>query len=145
MNKLFGSAIAFVLSLCLVAGCSTIENNPNTARLAVGYATLKLLENSAPTVREARRVKINQIATEAKALVTGESVPLSLLESVVRSKIDFTKLSPADAYLADALIAAVMQELQNRVGEGLLDPKQSLVVASVLDWVIEATTVATQL
>lgn len=136
MKSVFVLILIAVFSL---TGCQSLEKSPTTAKLAVGYATLKVIENSAPEVRAERRAKINKIAQDAKKFISGEAVTLTLLESAIRGQVDFTKLSPADAYLANALISAVIQELQIRVGTGLLDPAQVLVVNTVLDWVIEAT------
>lgn len=136
MVSLFVFAIGLLLS-----ACTAIESNPVTARLAVVYASLKVIESAPISQQAARRARIHQIALDAKTLISGEAVTIALLEAAIRDRVDFTKLSPADTALADALIDMVMQELQNRVGTGLLDPAQVLAVNTVLDWVIEATAV----
>jgi hypothetical protein len=41
--------------------------------------------------------------------------------------------------LADNLILVITQELQSRVGTGVLTPEQMLVATEVLQWVIDAT------
>lgn len=134
-------ALLLTISLLFNSGCTALTQSSATAKLAVEYATLKVIENSAPEARAARRAKINQIAKDAKTFVSGQSVTLALLDAAIRKNVDFSKLSPADALLANALIDAVIQELQTRVGTGLLDPAQVLAVNAVLDWVIEATAV----
>lgn len=136
------SIIATAAAFCFfLTACQSIESSPVTARLAVSYATLKVIENTDAEHQQARREAIHKIATDAKSLLAGEAVTLPLLEAAIRERIDFGKLSPADTFLANALLAAVIQELQNRVGLGTLAPAQVLVVNMVLDWVIEATAV----
>lgn len=125
----------------LVVGCTVLENSPVTARLTVSYATLKVIENAPTEQQQARRERIHDIASDAKTIVSGEAVTIALLEAAIRERIDTSKLSPADAFLANALIETVMQELLTRVGTGMLDQTQVIAVNTVLDWVIEATAV----
>lgn len=134
MKKL-NLAAALVLGLYL-AGCSTIERHENTARLAVTYATLKGVEKGLDPVRT------RAVAESAKAIVSGEAVTLAGLKEAISAELAGLDLSPADRFLADALVSAIAQELQLRIGTGVLSPEQKVQVSEVLQWVIDATALA---
>ena len=51
-------------------------------------------------------------------------------------------LSPADQLLARGLVDMLNQELAKRVGAGLLDEKQRIIVADLMNWVLEAAEMA---
>lgn len=134
LSLLLCSALA-ALSLSTLTAC-----NDSSSELIVSYATMKVIERGDSLEDQLVRAdKIREIATDVKALLAGEKVTISSLEATVREQIQKLRLSPADAFLADALIRQVVTELQQRVGIGILDPDKRYKVSVVLDWVINAT------
>lgn len=134
MKKFWGAVAALYLVLALqLAGCGTLERHENTARLAVTYATLKGVEKGLDPVRT------RAVAESAKAIVSGEAVTLVGLQEAISTELAGLELSPADRMLANALISAIAQELQLRIGTGVLSPDQRVQVGEVLQWVIDAT------
>lgn len=129
------TAMFAILGLQL-AGCGTLERHENTARLAVTYATLKGIEKGLDPVRT------RAVAESAKAIVSGEAVTLTALQEAISTELAGLDLSPADRFLADALVGAIAQELQLRIGTGVLSPEQKVEVGEVLQWVISATDLA---
>lgn len=120
-----------------VSGCAltTLQSNPS-ARLAVTYATLKVIEDGADPQQRAE--KVLSIATEAREFIETDALNLSQLEAALRARLADENLSPSDQLLADALILTVVAELEAKVGSGMLSPEQKLTVGTVLGWVITA-------
>ena len=137
MNKLLS-----VVALSLLVGCSTIEQNPNTAKLVTQYAVLKFAEQSSPDRKAERLANVIKVATDVKAIAANEVTSITALRSAVDVQLAKLKLSPADQLLARGLVDIVAQELAKRVGSGVLDDKQRLVVNDVMSWVIEAASMA---
>lgn len=131
--KLKYRVVAALLAIMPLAGCATLDKHENTAKLAVTYGTLKAVEQGLDPTR------IRTVAQDIKALATGEAVTIASLQEVVSTQLAGMELSPADRYLADALVQAVVAELQTRIGTGILSPEQSVQVGMVLQWVIDAT------
>lgn len=133
MKRKFRGALAALCLTAVLAGCGSLERHENTARLAVTYAALKGVENGLDPVR------MRAVAENAKAVVSGEAVTLVSLQDVITSQLTGLNLSPADRFLADSLVRAIAQELQLRIGTGVLSAEQKVEVAEVLQWVIDAT------
>lgn len=137
MKKFWGAVAALYLVAALqLMGCGTLERHENTARLAVTYATLKGIEKGLDPVRT------QAVAESAKAIVAGEAVTLVGLQEAISTELAGLELSLADRVLADALVSAIAQELQLRIGTGVLSPEQKVEVGEVLQWVIDATALA---
>lgn len=128
-------SIAFLAAL---AGCTAIEQSPTTAKLATQYATLKIIGQGPD--QGARKTKIRNIAQDAKRFLDHDAVTLPGLHAAVMERVDMESLSPADRMLANALIGAVVTELEARLGNGpgMIPPDDLYQIAEVLDWVIEA-------
>jgi hypothetical protein len=126
----------FCLAVAL-AGCATgdLKTDPS-ARLAVTYATLKVIESGPDS--EVRAAKIRSIASEARQFVETDAISLDQLAAAMRARLAEENLSPSDQVLADALVLTVTAELEARVGTGLLSPEQKLTVGAVLGWVVVA-------
>lgn len=141
-SPVFVSALAAALMLASISGCTTLKQNPQSAGLVVKYATLKFVEKAGDAeAQAARAVRVRIVAEDVQKFATGESVTIAALEAAVRARLP-ADLSPADRFLVDGLIIAVMQELQERVGAGLLSSEQLLEVKQVIGWVIEASAYA---
>lgn len=134
----------YVLVLCaLLAGCATIEENPNTAKLVTQYAVLKFAEQSSADRRAERLANVARIAADVKAIAANEVTSVSSIRAAVAIQIQKLNLSPADQLLANGLADILAQELAKRVGDGALNPEQRLIVGQVMDWVLEAAQMVT--
>lgn len=125
----------FVLTL---SGCSFLRDNPNTLKLGTQYAVLKILENSGDAVRSTRAHNIVTVTTSLKAVNEGTATTIPLLKEAALAQLGNLHLSPADQFLANTLIDAVVSELLKRVGDGLIKPDDKVIVSDVLQWVIDA-------
>lgn len=135
-------AVIALLSALMLAGCKSIEERPATAKLVTQYAVLKFAEQSSADKRAVRIEHVRRIAADVKAIAAGEPVSLALLKGAAFSEISKLQLSPADTLLAHALVDLIAEEIALRVGDGVLSPDQLVQVAQVMDWVVEATTLA---
>lgn len=134
--KTLTSFVALLAALG-AAGCST-PTQTNLAKLTVQYAVIKVCDRNpeyAPRVVE--------IATQIEALAGGETAnTVDLLLSLVRAKIDFSKLDAADKLLVNALIDQVGIELKVRLGTTTFDAGKLLLVSEVAGWIREAAAMA---
>ena len=124
----------------LQTGCESTEASSPIARLAVQYATIKVVQNNP---EHAARVVEIATALEKDAGNT-VAVTVVLLETIVRSQIRWENLDAADTALVDVLILTVRDELTQRLGTGILGPEQALVVAQVAGWIRDAAMAASK-
>lgn len=139
MKKAFyvGMIAGAVLAL---AGCATLGSTSEQAaeKLVVEYATIKVV-NSGKTVAEkqAKAARIIAIASQAQTVLGSPSVTIALVQAAVNAQLAALKLDAADQMLADALVQAVVAEVGDKVGAGVLNPNQVVTVNAVLGWVVE--------
>lgn len=133
-NNIITVALLALVGGLLLAGCSTFTEHKAVTKLAVQYATIKVIEKNpdkAPRIVEIAQFVRTNAGSETAATV-------ALLETAVRAQIDWTKLDPADTILVDTLIVTVRDELIARLGDGPLAGDQLLVVAEVAGWIQDA-------
>lgn len=137
MKKILSVYFPLLVLTLLISGCSLLNFKTDpSARLAVTFATLKVIEQGDNPELRAQRVA--EIAEEARAFVETDMLSLDQLETALLMRLADEDLSPSDRLLADALISAVIAELEARVGSGFLTPEQKLTVGEVLGWVSAA-------
>lgn len=130
--------LAVILSLCLLTACALMRSNESGVRLAVQYATAKVVDGD-PTKAD----KVMEIAARAREHVTGPtSATVSQLDAVVRAQIPWDSLDMADRLLVDALLLELRDELARRLGDGVLNDTQRLQVAAVITWIERAAQLA---
>lgn len=128
---------ALILSFTLL-GCATFNQHQGTAKLVTQYAVMKFAEQSSAERRDERIANVRKVAEGVKAVVGNEAVSIEGLQSLVGDQIAKLNLSPADTFLALALVQAISDELKVKVGEGVLTAEQKVQVSEVMDWVIQA-------
>ncbi len=125
--------------LVILTACQTLRDNQILAQAGVQYATAKLVRAAGdPSAQSARGARIRAISSELRKVVGTESVSVPALQAAVQRYIP-ASLKPEDRVLVNLLIAAVVQELEHRIGDQLMRPDQLLVVTQVLTWVDEGT------
>lgn len=129
-------AILF-LTICGFTGCSSIGANVDQSKLIVQVVVMKVIEADKDHAHD-RAVKVAQIASDAKSFLDTTDTTVVALEAAVNMRIATLNLSPADQILAQAVVAAVVQELAGRVGQGLLSPDQKFTASEVLGWIQDA-------
>jgi hypothetical protein len=127
------------LLLLTLTACATLKDNELLAQAGVQYATAKFVRSAGDEAEQtARAGRIRTISGELRKVVGTEAVSVPALQAAVQKYIP-TDLKPEDRVLVNLLVAAVVQELERRIGDQLLKPDQLLVVNSVLQWVDEGT------
>jgi hypothetical protein len=139
MRKLATVYLAFLM----LFGCATdqFQRHETTAKLVTQYAVLKYAERLPEEQKVERIARIRTIATDVKALASGDTTLLAL-HAVVNQQLDKAGLTAADRLLANGLVDIIVAELQARIGDGVLSAEQRVQVTTVLDWVIQATALA---
>jgi hypothetical protein len=129
-------ALALPLLLILVS-CATLKDNELLAQAGVQYAAAKFVRAAGDEPAQMKRAeRIRTISAELRKVVGEEAVSVPALQAAVQKYIP-EDLNPEDRVLVNLLVAAVVQELERRIGDQLLRPDQLLVVNSVLQWVDE--------
>ena len=121
---------ALILIFVSVAGCAIIGSGPERGQLAMQYATAKAI-NGDP--ERAERV-IDWIKS-----IEGANRPVSLdgIETALRARVRWDRLSPEDAELINYLIRNTREALQDQFGAGVLDPSDMIELKRVLGWIHE--------
>jgi len=126
--------VATIAAVLFLSGCASNSLQPIAAQLAIQYATLKVLENNpdyAPRVVE--------ITRHVREVASGDaSATVEVIDGLIRSQIDWSKLAPSDAMIVNTLLLAIRSELEARIGNGILDPEALLTVAQVATWIEQA-------
>ena len=132
-----GITLAFSFTGCQSTGSGA--SRELLAHAAVTIATAKVIENN-PTYAP----RIAAIAADVRAVSSGEaSTTVDAVIALARAKIDWSKLSPADAALVNLLLDAVKAELIARLGEAELPTDKLLVVAKIATWIEQAAIAST--
>lgn len=135
--------VACVCVLLSCIGCATLKdlaspNNSAVQQIAVQYATGKFIEAKPAAERAARAKEVKAVALAVRQVASSDSSTVVALQALASAKVAASGLQGADRLLADALVAAVVQELSSRVSTGVLTPENQVIVAKVLDWVVAA-------
>lgn len=128
----------FVASALLFTGCSTIgsvvdygKENQATAYVTVQYATAKVIKGE-----ESRATVVLERVEDARSFVTdGAEVTIANLVEKVKEEINWKGMKPEDQALVSLVLIQAQKDLQERVGEGVLDEDQVLTVTTLLDWI----------
>lgn len=115
-----------------LSGCKTTKGDRDAiARIAVTYATLKVVDGDLE-----RAAKIRQVATLARSAIEGDRAPtVAALIEIARKEIRWDKLDAADTVLVQLLLSEIERALLERLGEGELVEGGGLVVSKVLKWI----------
>ena len=133
MKTKVGAVCALLASL-VFAGCSTLNEYENTARLTTQYATIKVIDDD-----RAKAQRVEEIATEVKAYAQDDLfLTVDRLIDEARSQIAWHKLDAADRLLVDALLTELEVRLKERFGGDAVPDELRLTVEKLADWVISA-------
>lgn len=128
--------IIALIAAAFLSGCAvlqTVEESPTVAKLTVQQATLRVIGED--TDRAERVVFLTE---EIGRYVEQEKITVELIDSYLRSQIDWQKLSLADAQLLVMLLDELRLRLDERIGGGVLDPNDKVVIQTVLAWVADS-------
>lgn len=121
--------IASALSLFLLAGCASIQENEGSTRLAVQYTTLKMVEEDRLT-KEGIQETVDHVRTLIES--DGEVDTVSL-RSAVLSYVDVQSMEPSKQLLIISLLDRIEAQIEERSIEG----EKIESVSVLLDWIDE--------
>lgn len=127
--------VIFVLFALVLAGCSFVETlQPDTKRLAVTYATAKIIDTNAD-----RAARVLDLVEQGRAFIESDAeVSIDALYSGVMDRIEWQKIDPADRILIEEILKNARERLKDEIGIGLLQPDERVKVVKVLDWIESA-------
>lgn len=133
-------SIRLVLAMALGAmlcACSFLKSEPVTAQLVVRAVTAQAIESADNPQHLARRIV--EIGGNALVIVQVDAqATVDMIADAVIAKIQYQTLTPADRDAVDLLLIAIETELRERVGDGVIDPDERLLVRDVITWVIQS-------
>ena len=134
--------VAFFSLPILQTGCNSTTDSKNLtpeqtkliASVAVKYATMKVVENN-----PSKSAKVIAVAEEVRKIAGSNGFDtVDLLMAFIKTRVDLSKLSPADQMLAGVLLDEIGLQLKSRIGSGKLTPDRLLIVGEVAGWVEDA-------
>jgi hypothetical protein len=135
----FPAALLVLVTIAAVfclSGCQTLRDPSNTAivELTTQVAVGKFIESKSDRAGTARHVV--DVATQVKAIAESDSTTVGALQAVADARIAQLNLEPSDQLLATALVHMLVAELQGKIGDGLLNDTDKLILGRILGTVI---------
>lgn len=117
----------------MLTGCALNPDSATRDRLGVQAATMVLIERSSDSTAKAQSI----IATVDKTRTVLDLADVSAADIRVAllARVAERELSPLEKLAALEFINAVADEVERRLGAGVLTPEQRVSVNTVLDWV----------
>jgi len=142
-------AFFLAITLMFLSGCTALQyakENPEQAALAVKSGTLAFVEQVEPMSGRIQRAKqvVEVINIALSEVSSSSSATVTSLSSQIRDEIKWGDMDAYERLLLDSLIFSVESRLKERVGSGILNEDQRVVVRTVLEWAKEAANVYTQ-
>ena len=115
-----------------LSGCAALQERPATVAFIAEYATNKVIyEDDNPAEKAAR---IAAVANEALAVVdASEAAEIAFIKEAVERAINWDGLSPPDRAAARRLVDILAEELEIRLGAGLLNPEDVASVRRIIE------------
>jgi len=132
MNKFYRNfALSWVFIVAGLTACATLEKHSAVVGLVVSQATMRYIESKPVSERASVAARVVSVATDIEAVASGKPVTIAELARLALSAIP-SNLAPADRQLAIAIVSIAAQELQLKIGEGVLTAEQSVTVNEVV-------------
>lgn len=136
---LIPSLLALLIPLSLsFSGCTGVPT-PTTLVLEQTAITIAVgevvLSANTPEAQKATAQQIKSIAGQVQAVLNGQTTTINALQAFVVQKMAELKLNPQEQLLANVLVSTIMQELNGKIGAGVLNPTDLVVVNQLLGWV----------
>lgn len=132
--------ILATVALLTLTGCATTPDGARRDRLGVQVATMALIERAENPADKAAR--IIEAVDATRVLLELSDVSVSDLRGALMTRLAERqadgKVSPLERLAALEVINAVSDEVERRVGLGLLTPDARVKVGTVLTWVEDA-------
>lgn len=132
--------LAVLFLAVLVAACSTTPNGERAERLGVQLLVMNRVIEKAPQP-EAKAREVLASVQELQSLVDFESVSIADLRAALLKRIGERELTPSEKLAALELTQVISDELEGRIGAGVLSPEHKVAVRKVLGWVEAAALV----
>lgn len=135
MRKLL--ILAAVAALSFVSGCASTPQGQRAERIVIQASVLHIIEQSAQPAQKAQRIV--EAVKLARTLLTDETVTVAALRSALLKRVGERDLPASEKLVALEVINTLSDEVEKRVGSGILSPDSLVTVNTVLDWVSDAT------
>jgi hypothetical protein len=137
--KMVKSFAVLLVSICMLVGCASFEENIDTEKLIVQIATMKVIEvGDTAEQRHERAERIISVASDARTWLNS-GVNLGDLRFKLDERLGELDMQPSDRILASMLIDQVLIGLNERVVNDVkmpVPPEEFVYqVNSVLAWV----------
>lgn len=135
IRGLLVAAAAFALTACATFGGGTPEGQ-RAERIVVQASILHIIETAAQPSQKAQRI------TEAVKLVRtallDDSATVGALRSALLKRVAERELPLSEKLVALEVINTLSDEVEKRVGSGILSPDSIVGVNTILGWITDA-------
>lgn len=128
---------AAVAAMTLLSACASTPEGERAERIVIQASVLHIIEQSAQPAQKAQRIV--EAVKLARTLLTDETVTVAALRSALLKRVGERDLPVSEKLVALEVINTLSDEVEKRVGSGILSPDSLVTVNTVLDWVSDAT------
>lgn len=136
--------LMIAITALVLSACSTVDGltkSGSAARVAVQYSTMKLISQSSDVTSEDVLQRVEAVRALASA---DDTATVTALAEGVAEAVGWDSLDPADQMLVRQLLIEAERQLQQKVGEGVLQEDDWVTVRALLDWIAQAARMAAQ-
>ena len=121
-----------------IASCAFIEERPETVRLIVQAATLKVIDGDPD-----KAARVVEIASDVRRISSATpELTVSALITTVRGLIKWGDLEAEQVLLVEALLLELQYRLEDRLGPEPLPEQLRLTVNQITTWIIDTASIA---
>jgi hypothetical protein len=133
LHAFIGAALA--VAVMVLVGCASTPDGQRGERLMVQGSVVALIERAADPAQKAQRIALAIKAS--RTLLLDDTVTVGGLRNALLTRA--AGLSPGEKLVALEVITALSNDVERRVGSGVLSPDARVSVNTVLDWVNDVT------
>lgn len=122
----------------MTVACASTPQGERAERVVVQASVMHVIETAGRPAEKAQRI-VDAVAL-ARTLLTDTTVTVGTLRSALLARVAQRDLPMSEKLLALEVINTLSDEVEKRVGAGMLDANALLSINTVLTWVSDAAT-----
>lgn len=125
-----------IAALVFLSGCASTPEGQRAERIVVQGAILHIIEQSASPSQKAQRIV--ESVKLVRTLLLDETITVGVLRSALLARLGERDLPASEKLVALEVINRLSDEVETRVGSGILSPDSLVTINGVLDWITDA-------
>lgn len=125
-----------IAALLFAAGCASTPEGKRAERIVVQAAVLHIIEQAPQPSQKAQRIV--ESVKLVRNLLLDNTATVGTLRSALLARLGERDLPASEKLVALEVINRLSDEVETRVGSGILSPDSLVTINGVLDWVTDA-------